>query len=319
MLQHLENYENPHRKKLCPEMDVHEAEQEFAQVAFSILGKDALIEILKQMDPIAVLSLCQSNQNFARICREQQTFITLMEAHYPGFPINRDAKAQYGAIAAGEGVTYSIPILPTEQDKKQGFIISDVENSKHGLRFRFGRVATLAPNAEVPQLLCKRGTNEVPSTANFKILGTRIRKGEKVWLLVRHNPCRIDARVFPTRDDALDAIRFLNNDEDFDTFETLIRRNVVTALSAAQRSVKVRLNVEAGRERPVATDEQMNRYLEIMHLPQLPLTRERVRRHVADQGFILVAPTIPSMTLGQQTARENLTRTQYQWFEVEIE
>jgi len=281
-------------------MDVHEAEQEFANVAFEILGKDALIEILKQMDPIAVLSLCQSNQNFARICREKQTFITLMKAHYPEFPINQDAKAQYGAITAGEGVTYSIPILGG----------GDNENN---LEFRFGRIATPAPGAEVPQLLCTTQPVVVPTTANFIILGTRIRTEEKLWLLVRHNSCRIDARAFLTQDDALDAIRFLQDDANFASFEIMIRR-----MSMVRRpNAKARLDMEAGRERPAATEEQVNATLAKYQLPPLPLTRERIRASIAQNGFIMIAPI--GLYVSRATAnREVRTNTQYQLFKVTI-
>jgi len=328
-------------------MDVYEAEQEFANAAFDILGKDALIEILKQMDPIAVLSLCQSNQNFARICREQQTFKTLMRVHYPGFPINQDAKAQYGAITAGEGVTYSIPILGGRDDEEaqdeisrpmigdfrrtqrspksraadeyiEELMAADVNGGRkdngNKLEFRFGRIATPAPGAVVPQLLCTTQPIVIPATANFIILGTRIRTGEKLWLLVRHNACRIDARAFITQDDALDAIRFLRDDEHFASFETLIRR-----MSMIRRTnARARLDMEAGRERPAATDEQVNATLAKYHLPPLPLTRERIRASVAKNGYIMIAPIGPDVGTGPAANREVRTNTQYQLFKVTI-
>ena len=342
-------------------MDVHEAEREFANVAFEILSKDVFIEILKQMDPIAVLSLCQTNQNFARICREQQTFITLMKVHYPWFPINQDAKAQYVAITAGEGVTYSIPILKVKQlvsedydggssrvtslsqtsrEKMRAlerykYALFDIEqmardtdperdpNMENGatdiLRFNFGRIATLAPGAPVPQLLCATQPTVVPTTANFKILGTRIRTGERLWLLIRYNACRIDARVFPTENDVLDSIPFLNNDVDFKAFETFLRDG---ELDKQRREHHARLEARrpqhVQRQVPTIADEEMNRRLRNAQLPELPLTRERVRAHVARQGFISIAPTIRSRLTGVQASRENLTKTEYQWFKVTI-
>jgi hypothetical protein len=69
-------------------MDVKQTEEEFANVAFEVLDKSSLVKIL------------------GRLCDDQSVFVRLMEVHYPYFPINDDAKAQYMAITGDVEIKY---------------------------------------------------------------------------------------------------------------------------------------------------------------------------------------------------------------------
>ncbi len=173
-----------------------DAEQEFAAVAFDILNVDALMQVLKELDPITILSLCQTNQRFAQICQDQDVFRNLMHLHYPNFPVDEDAKAQYGAITSAEGVTYSVNI-----------------------RRQMIRVVRSAIEAYVNEgVYVNTKTKEIEWTddttqqlVNFNILGTRIHKGEKLWLMIiiMKNPrtgIAIIGEVFSNKEDAVRAI-----------------------------------------------------------------------------------------------------------------
>jgi hypothetical protein len=75
--------------------------------------------------------------------------------------------------------------------------------------------------------------------------------------------------------------------------------------------------MEAGRERPAATEEQVNATLAKYQLPPLPLTRERIRASIAQNGFIMIAP-IGLYVSRAMANREVRTNTQYQLFKVTI-
>lgn len=137
-------------------MDVKTPEEEFANIAFELLDKASLIKVLERMDPKGVLALCQTNRFFAEICQDDSVFVDLMKVHYPGFPINRDAKAQYMAIAGGEGTRYYIPYV---------------------------YYRTPPPMSKAVEL--KPGQKAPEDTLEFEILGTRIQKPEKVYVLLR--------------------------------------------------------------------------------------------------------------------------------------
>lgn len=137
-------------------MDVEHPEDEFANVAFEVLDKSSLVKILEKLDPKSVLSLCQTNKNFGRLCDDQSVFVRLMEVHYPYFPINDDAKAQYMAITG------------------------DVEIKYWFSQFSRDEIINARFFEDVPLYESWDGTE-------FSIRGTRIRKGTNVWILKMSN------------------------------------------------------------------------------------------------------------------------------------
>lgn len=133
-------------------MDVKQPETEFAKAAFETLDKSSLVKILERLDPKSVLSLCQTNKSFRRVCDDDSVFARLMQVHYPYFPINEDAKAQYMAIAGDIEVKYWFD--PNSRD--------EIIDAKFLKDVSWGE--RLEGNS-------------------FSILGTRIREGTTIWVL----------------------------------------------------------------------------------------------------------------------------------------
>lgn len=141
--------------------------------AFQNLDKSSLVKILERMDAKGVLALCQTNHHFARVGRDQSVFVRLMEVHYPYFPINQDAKTQYMAIAGGEAVNYLVDI--------------DVISTRiYEAEFDTGDKDDIG--------------------VHFSIRGTRIRKGEIVWMLYDEFSATALTQVFMTEEDAIDKV-----------------------------------------------------------------------------------------------------------------
>jgi hypothetical protein len=158
-----------------------DAEAEFSNVAFEILDKNGIVSILKQMNPISVLSLCQTNTRFAEICRDQNVFRILIKAHYPDFtPPVRDPKTMYMTITSQRGTVYYLPILE--------------DATETGFPGKYESKATIF-KPEGPYF-------------EFAILGTRIRKGQEVWLKCRL-PGSLIASAYRTREDAIEEIPIL--------------------------------------------------------------------------------------------------------------
>lgn len=169
-------------------------EEAFANIAFDILDSVALTEIFKKLHPTEVLSLCQTNKHFGKICKNQEIFRILMQVHYSQFPIGNNPKEQYGEITSNRGLIYSVDILDGKTDP-----------------IKLDKYAYVNNNAKVLELrshLTKQDYNS--KTINFKILGTKIRTGEKLWLLAiknkEQNGIYYTGEIFQNREDVLNEI-----------------------------------------------------------------------------------------------------------------
>lgn len=149
-----------------------DSQTEFANVAFEILDKNAILKILEKLDPKTVLSLCRINDRFSEVCRDQNIFISLMKKHYPQFPINDDAKAQYKAIAFGKIIVYYF--YP-----KDGIQILEAHTDENK-RIRFSK--------------------------SFKILGTKLPLGTELWILDLAGKYYNTNTVFYSKEDAINEI-----------------------------------------------------------------------------------------------------------------
>jgi len=91
------------------------ATQNFVDVAFGVLNKDAIFEILKTMLPKDVVSLYESSEELAqRISSENVRFKLLMQKHFPKYPITaklEDVRNQYFDLANKVATEYFIEIL----------------------------------------------------------------------------------------------------------------------------------------------------------------------------------------------------------------
>ena len=52
------------------------------------LNTDEVVEILAKLDPISVLSTCQTTPYLGKVCQKQDVFARLMRIHYPQFPVD---------------------------------------------------------------------------------------------------------------------------------------------------------------------------------------------------------------------------------------
>lgn len=155
-------------------------EEEFANLAIEILDKDAILLVLEKMTPVSVLSFCQTNKRFAKVCSSQETFRRLMEVHYPEIPVNQNPKAQYMEITAGRGTRYALKITK---------------------KFEHGFPIETEPEAHVYEGPIKTGL------ITFNISGTRVRSGEMLWLYVTYDRARNQSsqtQVFKTEEEALE-------------------------------------------------------------------------------------------------------------------
>lgn len=76
------------------------------ETSFSDLDDDVLLYILMSANPKTVVSLCQTNSRYFRLCQDPLTFVKLMKKHYPHLPINRDPKKQFIEITQGKVTNY---------------------------------------------------------------------------------------------------------------------------------------------------------------------------------------------------------------------
>jgi hypothetical protein len=155
-------------------------EEEFANLAIEILDKDAILLVLEKMTPVSVLSFCQTNKRFAKVCSSQETFRRLMEVHYPEIPVNQNPKAQYMEITAVRGTRYALKITK---------------------KFEHGFPIETEQEAHVYEGPIKSGL------ITFNISGTRVRSGEMFWLYVIYDQKRnisSQTQVFKTEEEALE-------------------------------------------------------------------------------------------------------------------
>ena len=77
-----------------------------------VLDQNSRFLILLQATPQTVLQLCQTESEYADICRDNLVFIRLMKEHYPRFPVDhKNPKEQYIKITGEEGTIYRITII----------------------------------------------------------------------------------------------------------------------------------------------------------------------------------------------------------------
>jgi hypothetical protein len=173
-------------KKLCDQskMDSDQAEEEFANIAFEVLDKSALTEILVKLDPQTILKLCQTNKQFRRICSDDSVFFKLMKAHYPGFPIRKEAKVQYMAIASGRVEKYYLPV-------------TKIQNTEDSLGMTV-ECETFAKSGNIKVENVARGIN-------FSIMGTKLEKAS-LWLAFQQTgKIIVSGKVYLTLEEAIDS------------------------------------------------------------------------------------------------------------------
>jgi len=164
--------------------------EQFATVAFEILDKNALTEILKRLEPIDVLRLCQINHHFARVCSDQTIFRILMKTHYPDFPINNNAKDQYMAITSEEVTDYSIGYDFNDTGSSD---IKDSDNNIVPIFYHFDDVIFPKQDSD----------NEIINDTfkyhkNVEISGNILDSGSEIWISISGGENDIMNQIYTT-------------------------------------------------------------------------------------------------------------------------
>lgn len=175
--------------------EVVTAEHIFATTAFNILDENALFNILARLNPVSILSLCQSNRQFAKLCSQKTTFARLMTLHYPQHPLDvENPKERYVDITANIGVVYSVDIIGYRK------MIRDSRGNDIFVGYEFDDKAYANPKGMLGDEV-RYGEREVLS---FRMTGTKIRRREVLWLAVEHKGNQLTAKVYPTKEEAVD-------------------------------------------------------------------------------------------------------------------
>jgi hypothetical protein len=149
--------------------------------AFEVLDPDSILLILKKLKPISVLSLCQTSRLFASYCANNEVFVVLMKEHYPNLHYGHTtSKQRYIELTGMFGTTYVIKF--------------DHHNDDHNFASRAYAVDY-------------HRTGMYHDKLYFPINGTKIRKGETLWLKVQiYDVDDGFPLVFESRSDAIDNL-----------------------------------------------------------------------------------------------------------------
>lgn len=243
-------------------------------VAFEILDKNAIVEIMKKMKPYEVLSLCETQQKMAHVCGDQNVFRALMKEHYPQFPIDhKNPKEQYGKITRDEGIDYYVRVF---QDKETWELSYD--DKAYLLEF-------------LP---------EDVDYAEFTVRGTKIPTGDILWLLVigqQREDEPQQAQAYSSAEDAMTEgidIYFREIDpilQDFNyspfiewlTSEISKKRNIDFDRVEIVRGEELAVFVYDGHLRYDATEE----FLQWGYNADVPVTRRSALRRLESQGYLI--------------------------------
>lgn len=253
------------------------AEHIFTGTAFNILDENALFIILAKLSPISIIALCQSNRQLARLCSKPQTFISLMDLHYPQYPVDiEDPKRQYIDITGGIGVIYSVDILGYRK------LIRDSRGNDIFVGYEFDNKAYADPEGVVHNL------DTIPFDArtkiSFTILGTKIRRGEKLWLTIEQSGKHLIYEVYPSKEKAVRSM-YIVSTKNGGKRENTLYRHIFEDLER-QFIHKTRFNYVYWNTRPVITTNEpvFSAFTEETNYP-FPFTLEGIYDYIMLNNF----------------------------------
>jgi len=187
-----------------------EAANDFVNVAFEILDKNAILTILKKLNPRDILNLCEVNNRFKRICSDKAIFIELMIAHYPNEKLdNENPKQQYF-----ERITYVIFLkgdYHTSHDEEGKQIT--VENTFDNKAYFFDD---------------KYQTPDHIYEIIIDVPYPKMRNGVKIYLLVDHFEASNDDYIFDTEKEMMECFfnTFYDNIEKYYSKKNIDTKNL---------------------------------------------------------------------------------------------
>jgi len=207
------------------------------------LNRGAMLELLIRSEPITVLSLCQTDHNFSSLCRSQDTFKTLMQFHYPNYPLDfENPKEQYMRITSHMGIIYNIKIHDGHRIMEDnygtllylGYVfdnraypislsedvisLNEAKSAKDNrpteevttIKLAFEKYQEDNPDIDsdtffaLPDQGIPANTIINRSSVNFRVLGTKIRTGQVLWLYVLTLNGMVETKAFASFMDAID-------------------------------------------------------------------------------------------------------------------
>lgn len=145
------------------------------------INRDELVQILIKLNPIDVLKTCRTHSKFSKICQRNDVFVNLMEAHYPEWIIDDNAKTQYINITGNIGTYYHINTI---QNDNFEILKEDTQGNEINILKEFEYVATPIPDIKYEDIIDVIDESKHEQGIIFKILGTTIKKGEIIAIMV---------------------------------------------------------------------------------------------------------------------------------------
>jgi hypothetical protein len=168
-----------------------------------MLTKDALFLIIRLLHPTSVLSLFQVNRHLAQISRDQKMFHRLLNVHYAFSSSTKEESKRLYMIITGEiGMKYSVGISRTFTD----IMVVNISQKARADEY------VLLPVWENTQ-----GSHKLAAKLGFKVTGTKIKRNEKIWLVIYTPTYRMSnivrVEVYFSKEKALDNVPFAQGQE----------------------------------------------------------------------------------------------------------
>lgn len=78
----------------------------FINSTFDIINNDAIVKILKKLEPKDVLNLCKSYKKIQNLCNRNNVAKILIREHFPQHFETYTPVSQYRALATGKTILY---------------------------------------------------------------------------------------------------------------------------------------------------------------------------------------------------------------------
>ena len=175
--------------------------EDFINAVIQNVSQDELFLILSKTDPKSVLSLCQTSQRFAALCRNEKLWKRLLKVHFPQFPETNTPRQQFQALANGIVTSYGFDLV------LGGYI-----------------PPTIPPNFAISKA----------NIINLEILGLPLPPGTRKWVAYQghwneenQDYLALMIKAFNTREEAVQALvteslRYLNSLESLDEVYDII-------------------------------------------------------------------------------------------------
>jgi len=223
---------------------------------FGTLRRDAVEMLLRNTSPQDVASLCQTNQQFRRVCNNPSLFRRLMDKHYPNAIYTNDPRRQFYALVEGVRTYYRLPVIDQ---------VLLIERETVVKKYVFGPPEEMAEEDDL--------YNTIPGGEYhvFTVDGVPVPPGTTLYLLMDFDLSSFSSKVFKTREMLAD-----NYAENFEIFEDMLLRNFDEEEEDIPRE-------------QVVKSKRFRDFL-MRHEVRLPFTRENLRKQALEDESLYLSP-----------------------------